>query len=369
MLKANFTRASVAYLKDGTQVASGVPRFEWGRFGTPSFVGEHNNKAIMVEEGTTNLLTAPNDYTNASWIKSSLTVTGDKLAPTDINGNIKQAYNSNPQNVTFTFSVELRADAAHNATVKLQNAANSEYIDMLAGVTTEWKKFTVTKSFTLSDTGILGIIWPGKYSGTTDYVYARNMQIEAKPYATSFIDGTRVIERLNVPAPNMSPTAGTIEVVVDVNAAAKRVRDASTFPMVFAMWQDGVTAPDTGGYLALMHHGTDAKWRFAAKKKSTAASIYIDVLDNLTPDGFNTFTVKWDQSNGAKLFINGVYAGATIAPAYLPDNFYSQFEIGHASNSTTGNLNTTFDSVRLSNIARTDAEILTSYQSSRAREL
>jgi len=43
---AAFTRSSVAYKQDGTQVAANVPRFEPGKF----------SQAIMVGEGTTNLL-------------------------------------------------------------------------------------------------------------------------------------------------------------------------------------------------------------------------------------------------------------------------------------------------------------------------
>jgi hypothetical protein len=45
---ATFTRTSVATKQDGTQVASGEARYETGQY----------SQAIMVEEGTTNLLTA-----------------------------------------------------------------------------------------------------------------------------------------------------------------------------------------------------------------------------------------------------------------------------------------------------------------------
>ena len=51
-----FARPSVAYKLDGTQVAANVPRFEAGKFG----------KAVMVEEGTTNLAHDPNSD-NAWW--------------------------------------------------------------------------------------------------------------------------------------------------------------------------------------------------------------------------------------------------------------------------------------------------------------
>ncbi|MEL7567641.1 MAG: sugar-binding protein, partial [Dehalobacterium sp.] len=48
LFDATFTRNSVAYKQDGTQVISGNPRYEAGKF----------NQGIMIEEGTTNLLTA-----------------------------------------------------------------------------------------------------------------------------------------------------------------------------------------------------------------------------------------------------------------------------------------------------------------------
>lgn len=375
MLKANFTRASIAYLKDGTQVASGVPRFEWGRFGEPSIVEtgySHYNKAIMVEEGTTNLFTAPTDFTNAAWVKNSLTVaqvaSGFKLTPTSVSGFINQAYTVDPNGKSFTYSVEMRGDVVHNAQIKLENTANTQNVVKTCAITTEWQRFTVSGTFTEVSTTLKALIWPGNYAGTTDYVYARNPQLEEKPYATSFTDGTRAIERLNVPAPNMSPAAGTIEVVVDVNAAAKR--NAGTyFPVVFAIGQDGVTAPDYGGWIVLAHNPSNSTWYLSAKRKSTAATNLVSIADSVVPNGYVTFTVKWDQTNGARIYVEGEPVSAYLAPAYLPDNFYSQFEIGHISNDVNRNLNTTFDSVRLSNIARTDAEILASYQSSRAREL
>ena len=45
---ASFARNSTAHLQNGTLVNTNLPRFETGRFG----------QAVMVEEGTTNLLTA-----------------------------------------------------------------------------------------------------------------------------------------------------------------------------------------------------------------------------------------------------------------------------------------------------------------------
>lgn len=57
-LQSTFSRASIAYKKDGVQVATDQPRYETGRFG----------QALMMEEGTTNLLSA-----NQSSVETDLT--------------------------------------------------------------------------------------------------------------------------------------------------------------------------------------------------------------------------------------------------------------------------------------------------------
>ena len=54
---ATFTRPTPAYLSDGTQVAANAPRFEQGKFG----------KAVMVEEGTTNLVVNGSIENNLSY--------------------------------------------------------------------------------------------------------------------------------------------------------------------------------------------------------------------------------------------------------------------------------------------------------------
>ena len=61
---AIFARSTPAYKQDGSQVAAGVPRHETGKYG----------QAIMVEEGTINLLTYSEQFSNAAWTKVAGTV-------------------------------------------------------------------------------------------------------------------------------------------------------------------------------------------------------------------------------------------------------------------------------------------------------
>src|SRR5690606_5854583 len=155
---------------DGTQVAANVPRYEVGQFGS----------GILVEEGTTNRLAAPKDFSNAAWMRSNLTVTADattapnglqeadKLAPTVVNGGTSQSYSVDPANKSFTFSVWLKADVEHYARIKIENNDSTENQDKRVLVKTFWQRFDITKAFTLTGkTSVKVTIWPGDYNGTT----------------------------------------------------------------------------------------------------------------------------------------------------------------------------------------------------------
>lgn len=375
-LHPTFSRASAAYLANGTQIASGKPRIEPGKFGG----------AIMVEEGTTNLFSYPADLFNAAWIKTECTYVNQQIIPSATANAIHYICQdkSLTSGTVYTQSIEAKAGGYSVLQIAPSTGFPTTYVnfDLINGVVSAsgteitgritplgsgWYRCeaTATANATVSGRMIFAPVpsptatrVPAWTADGVSGIYVRTAQLEEKPYATSFIDGTRAIERLNVPAPNMSPTAGTIEIVVDVNSAAKR--NAGGYPIVFAIGQDGVTAPDYGGWIVLSHNPVSSTWYLSAKKKSTAATNLVSIADSVVPNGYVTFTVKWDQTNGARIYVEGEPVSAYLAPAYLPDNFYSQFEIGHISNGVNRNLNTTFDSVRLSNIARTDAEILAS---------
>jgi len=65
---ATFTRPSPAYKMDGTQVSPDAPRYENGEF----------RQAVMVEEGTTNILLYSQKFDNTPWVRGQFpTITAD----------------------------------------------------------------------------------------------------------------------------------------------------------------------------------------------------------------------------------------------------------------------------------------------------
>lgn len=175
------------------------------------------------------------------------------------------------------------------------------------------------------------------------------VQLEAKPYATSFIDGTRAAESLTIPTAGvLNPQEGEISIRVYVPF----VINAGDFARI---WQiPGATA--TG--IALWYR-TTGNWELRTHADDNTYTTGTAPV-SLTPTGWHLFSVKWTTTQ-AVLYIDGV-ARVTINNPKLPSSFAANAYIG--SNNTGGQqLNTLFDDLRISNRARTDAEIAVAYNS------
>mgnify|MGYP000613004625 CR=1 FL=1 len=188
-VSATFTRASVAYLEDGTQVASGVPRFEDGKFG----------KGILIEEGTTNLFP----------LAKSVVVSGgsDSYAYSITSGLV--------QGGTYTLRALIKAEV-NDGTVNSRMTIKFNYSDGTSetesigpfpkdGIEREYI-LTRTANAAKTLTSISGWILDHSNPGTGKYQSARNIQLEQKPYPTSFVDGTRAVEDLTIPRSSVLPS-------------------------------------------------------------------------------------------------------------------------------------------------------------------
>jgi len=80
---------------------------------------------------------------------------------------------------------------------------------------------------------------------------ADNVQLEAKPYATSWTDGTRQPEILKIPTNIVTPTVGTVSVWVNVNDASKR-QNVYIYPTIFSADVAG------SGKAIWLYHRSDA---------------------------------------------------------------------------------------------------------------
>jgi len=350
-----FTRSSVAYKSDGTQVAANTPRFETGKFG----------QAVMVEEGTTNLISGTNGVSNFSSFYNGaqlvtithpvwgIQVSAIKLpAGTTVPGAYSQTLNLST-NTYYTVSFDVWATGASQFDVDLYPDTLPQQNQSIDG---SFRRITWT--LTSSSTNMSScqlrffndIVKPNPYD-----IYITNVQIEQKSYATSFITGTRSSETLTIPTAGvLDPAQGTIECWVYVNDIIKRVDG-----IYRVIWYALPVGDTVNGWLVLDHFGNSANWRIAVSNGSTSTAYSIS--DSYTPNGWHFFSLTYNKSDGSiRLLIDGVLRFSTIG-APLP-NSYANLFVGLAKEQARW-CDSFIDDLRISSIARSDAEIAAAYQS------
>jgi len=345
---ATFTRSSVAYLSDGTQVAANQPRFEPGKFG----------KAVMVEEGTTNLLVknlgAAGDGSiidilvpNKVWAKRITVEAPNKFS---YFGMISVPAQPNTK-YTLTYWARLVSGSVVSGT-QIYIGSNSQGTSGVAllrideELTSEWKKFVITGQ-TDANATILTRATFRIETNTGCTVEIADWQLEAKPYPTSFTDGTRAAERLTVPAAEvLNPQEGTVEMFLYVNQA---IRDSSVFRRFF----EHLPGPGNSNRITMQHNNAPL-WLFTIGDANGNVHS-LNIADSEVADGWRLFTMKWGASEFA-VYVDGVKKASISNPTYLPSAVGQNIII-------KGEINTLVDDLRISNRARTDEEILAAYQS------
>lgn len=347
-----FNRDSVAYKQDGTEVAADEPRYEDAQHG----------QGVMVEEGTTNLLTVnqskPTDDTG--WnvdqgAKAFSPIEGGSVELTPNGVATSGAYWSNPKvNVVagqaYSFQAKVRASAAGRRgriTLSWRDAAN-------AVITTESAVFAPLTQNALtrllyenrvapaSATGVYIYVFVDVAAGgnvpAADRYYLTYVQSEQKAYATSWqIGGTaRAAETLTV------PTDGVL--------------DASEGTVEGWFYEDGIAAPGSGSHL---WDTTLAAGRFYAREVAGQYQFAFNgatahALSFTTPaEGWHHVAVKWGEGSITS-YLDGVPKGTASVAVVLTG--VDLFRLGHNINSAA-QWNNPIDDLRISNIARTDAEI------------
>jgi len=231
---ATFTRNSPAYLSDGTQVDANVPRFEQGKFG----------KAVLVEEGTTNLVNINNFTFNngASLVDIVHPVTGKTVkaiklpkganTPTAFSQDLRLSTNTN-----YTVSFDMWASDNSNAEINIDL-----YPDTLPQTsktpTTNVQRHTWTLSSSNSDMGNCRLrFFDDTSQPMPNDVYIAMIQLEQKPYATSFIDGTGTTNLVNINNFTFNNGASLVDIVHPVTGktvkAIKLPKGANT-PTAFS---------------------------------------------------------------------------------------------------------------------------------------
>jgi len=147
-----------------------------------------------------------------------------------------------------------------------------------------------------------------------------------------------------------------VEFWVYVNDVVRRNIE-SNWPTIVVI-RKGTSAAN---WIWLYHHPTGA-WALQIRKEDGTVTSVGRFSDSLTPDGWHYFAIRWNTQEGlAELFHNGVKR-ISLANVIFPAE-YDRIEIGHRSDGPGDWLNSLIDDLRISNRARTDAEIAAAYQS------
>src|SRR5690606_37045158 len=103
---------------------------------------------------------------------------------------------------TFTWSFYARGQTARTFHVDFYGGVSGTFQSYSIQLTTEWRRYSITHTF--PDTATYGRIQWGNvnpYWGTAylDWIEVAGVQVEEKPFATSFVDGTRAAGGLEYP--------------------------------------------------------------------------------------------------------------------------------------------------------------------------
>jgi hypothetical protein len=343
-----FTRASVAYKSDGTEVAINKPRIEDTDYG----------KVVWVEEATTNLVAIQPTSLSDFSLKSGVSWTNGVYFVD--NSSVRFAYYSETLNTltAYTFSTNIKMDDLGIPVPGAAALSSKDFAFVIAGDLCTSYSITYLGNSIYRVTGIFttGSSLSSDYYGIVKYTtqsskgftVTDNWQLEQKAYPTSFIPTSRAAESLTMSTAGLSVNEGTIEGIVEINDNSKRQEGSGYDNRLFRL-------TGTSGYIQAYHQGIAAAWYFTVYDGTHGADVkFAD--DSAMPNDFYYYKMRWSASEAVAEFWNletqTKAASGTISSPHLLSAF-SQLFVG-SRDGVNYFLNTRFGKHRLSNIARTD---------------
>ncbi len=338
-------------------------------------------QGVMVEEGTTNKIETEGGGASQDWSKwyhwGNRTYWQSETQYDDpVMGKVFKGVCNNPpylfdyypysitNGVVYTVTIWLKASVAVSGLSARAYFLDSGgifslgYTTKTINLTTEWQKFewqiTATATSTAAGFGIGPLSIP---AGTT--VYAARPQLEQKPYATSFIDGTRSPESLTVPTAGvLNPQEGTVECWVYFPPGGKWSIAGQTSTIFWiGSNSTGVAANqiyadvDNQGTLRLVIYDNNANYKL------------IQTTSKIT-SGWHYLAYKWDSTGPLAICVDGVKQDTTtISTGTGVCSSVERFALGFNGYDNARQINSLIDDLRISSRARTDAEISAAYTS------
>ena len=263
--------------------------------------------------------------------------------------------------VTYTYSVYLKGTGTvylqlSEQTVTWSGVGNTD--SAVITLTSKWQRYSVTRTFGTTGTNANLRVLTNVKQGIT--FYADGILFEPKSYPTSWHlgDATRAPESLTIPGSVLSATEGTVECWVYFPPGG-RWSVAGQIPTIFWAGDNSTgVVPNqifadiiNQGILRLVIYDNNGGWKLIAR---TAA---------ITP-GWRSLAYKWDSSGPLAIFVDGAKQAVTTSGTGTGIcSTVGRFTLGFNGFDNDRQLNDLIDDLRISNRARTDAEILTGFNS------
>ena len=312
----SFSRASTGTFFNSSGVLSSAainaPRFNHVYNGS-SWV----SKGLLVEEQRTNLATYSEDFSNAAYGISGVTVLANQVAAPD--GNTTADKLTMTSSGTFyqspfygsagaqAGSVWLRADSTQTVMLRIANDSGGESTTSTVTVTTSWQRFSVVRTFAANPIKIwFGIdqrsILGGPNVAAT--IYGWGYQIEAGSFPTSYIPTTTAAVTRSADVCQITGTdfssfwnasEGSLAVEFDTFVPV----GGGSFPFIFEFDNGSLTANRIANY----SNGGSNKIDFYVADSSSASS----TISDSTFPAINTVTktAVCFKQNDLALTVNG----------------------------------------------------------------
>ena len=359
-LHPTFQRSSTAYKLDGTTVAANIPRIEQGKFG----------QAILLEEATTNLFTNPLMETTTGWSPSNggtltAVTSGASTAglPTGVTSYLKGTRTIGNPDVHIYQSLTLTCSASYALSSYVyvpSSVTGSAYIGVWYSVSGAWNGLT-TQTITERDVWVrktLGFVANPTYSthimgvgGTSSMnegacVYACRAQLENWGKTSSFASPSRIKDVCYIETKDhINDTEGTIEGWLKLDPQNYDI--TGRYRPIFCTDIDL-----TNRLLVMSYYNRIYVWNNGeASLGSTIVHPYNEWFH---------FAVTWNSS-GKKIYQNGelVASNSDVTTPVLGTYGY----IGYRPTASLTSLGGLLDSLKISNIARSESEIFNYYNS------
>jgi hypothetical protein len=314
--------------------------------------GYFGGGAIAVEEGTTNLInpsTALSGWTNSvftrtlvsggqwdGWYRVDVTNVGTS------NHICYIPYVSLSANTSYTFSIEFYAP---NNDIRMSIDGSSSLGSLNNTVGNKY-----TKTVAPSAAGTFNFWWYHKTitdAAVTTSFYYRLPQAEQRAYATSFVNGARVVGNLLYMIP-MAQNPFTI------NFWLKTEGQSGSYPFYFNMYPSGVVDGNNRIYLRPTDNTTISAGRVVNGTATTMTSATVSDITN----GWHMYTLTSSGTN-MSLYYDGNLATSSTSVPDLPAGTNMLLELYQ----TTPSFSALIDELRIDKVARTDAEIAAWYYS------